>query len=124
VYLLLFIRRCSRNAESQLEAVIEHLVGRQGQPRGAQVQAMYLSDWKGWSQDSPLPRPHLRASSGGEGVLLEIPACLGPSKGKQLFCLHFCVHSCCIWACPNLLQLKTLPPHCYHYSFYCIVVLQ
>ena len=26
---------CSRNAESRLEAVIEHLVGRQGQPRGA-----------------------------------------------------------------------------------------
>jgi len=37
--------RCvDRNAESQLEAVIEHLVGRQGQPRGAQLHAMGLSD--------------------------------------------------------------------------------
>ena len=45
---------------------------------------MYLSDWKGWSQDAPLPRPHLRVGSGGEGVLLEIPAYLRPSEGKCL----------------------------------------
>jgi len=51
---------CSGNAQSWLEEVMEHLVGRQGQPRGAQVQAIHLSDWKGWRQDSPLPRPHLR----------------------------------------------------------------
>jgi len=50
--------------------------GRQGQPRGAQLHAMYLSDWKGWSQDAPLPRPHLRVGSGGEGVLLETYAYL------------------------------------------------
>jgi len=49
---------CSRNAKSQLETMIEHLMGRQGQPRGAQVHAMYLSDWKGCSQDPPLPRSH------------------------------------------------------------------
>jgi len=49
---------CSRNAKSQLEAVIEHLVGRQGQPREAQVCAMYLSDYKGWILAPPLPRPH------------------------------------------------------------------
>jgi len=29
--------RCSGNAESRLETVIEHLVGGQGQPRGAQL---------------------------------------------------------------------------------------
>jgi len=40
---------------SQLEAVMEHLVGRQGQPMGAQVYAMCLSDQKGCSQDPPLP---------------------------------------------------------------------
>lgn len=40
---------CSGNAESQLEAVIEYLVGRQGQPMGAQVHAVLLSDWKRWS---------------------------------------------------------------------------
>lgn len=38
------IKECSRNAKSQLEPVIEHLVGRRGQPRGAQVQAMHLSN--------------------------------------------------------------------------------
>ena len=33
----------------------------------------------------PLPKPHLRVGSGGEGISLEIPAYLQPSKGKQLF---------------------------------------
>jgi len=42
--------------KSGLELVIEHLVGRQGQPRGAQVHAMLLSDEKGWSQDQALLR--------------------------------------------------------------------
>jgi len=59
-------RRCSRNAMSQLGTVIEHRVGRQGQPRRAQVHATYLSDWKGWSQDATLPRPHVRVGSGGK----------------------------------------------------------
>jgi len=63
-----WLTACSRNAESQPEAVMEHLMGRQGQPRGAQVQAMNLSDQKGWSQDPPLPSPHLRVGSGGEGI--------------------------------------------------------
>ena len=45
-----------------------NLVGRQGQPRGAQVHARHLSDWKGWSQDPPLPRPYLRVGIVGEGV--------------------------------------------------------
>jgi len=51
--------------------VIEHLVGRQGQTRGAQLHTIHLSDWKGWSQDPPLPRPHLRVANGGylAGVL-------------------------------------------------------
>jgi len=35
---------CSQNAKSWLEAVIAHLVGRQGQPRGAQVYAVHLID--------------------------------------------------------------------------------
>jgi len=35
---------CSGNAESGPEAVMEHLEGRQGQPRGAQVHAMNLTD--------------------------------------------------------------------------------
>ena len=49
------------------------------------MHAVYLSDWKGWSQDAPLPRPHLRVGSGGEGILLQIPAYLRPSEGKQFF---------------------------------------
>jgi len=60
---------CEEMTTLQLEPVIEHLVGRQGQLRGAQVHAMYLSEQKGRSQDPPLPRPHLRVGSGGESVL-------------------------------------------------------
>ena len=69
----------------QPESVIEHLVRRQSQTRGAQVHAVNLSDWKGWSQDPSLSRPCCRVGSGGKGILLEIPAYLWPSKGKQLF---------------------------------------
>ena len=104
------LHECSGNVKSQLEAVIEHLVGRQGQARGAQVHAMYLSDWNRWSQDSPIPTPHWRAGNGDKGILLEIPAHLRHSRGKQIFFLCFCVHCCCIWACSYLLQRKTLPP--------------
>jgi len=43
---------CSVNAKSQLETVIEHLVGRQGQPMGAQMHAVHVSDRQGLSQDS------------------------------------------------------------------------
>jgi len=46
---------CRGNAKLWLEAVIEHLVGRQGQPRGAQGYAMHVRDWPGWNQDPPLP---------------------------------------------------------------------
>jgi len=38
---------CGGNEKSQAEAVMEHLMGRQGQPEGAQVHAMYLSDGRG-----------------------------------------------------------------------------
>jgi len=73
---------CSGNAKSRLEAVIEHLLGRPDQQ--CTCHAMHLSDWKGWSQDALLPRPHVRVGSGGEGFLLEIPAYLRPSESKQL----------------------------------------
>ena len=59
-------------------------MGRQSQPRGAQVYALYLSDQKGWSQDPPLPGPHLRVGNGSKGILLEISAYLRLSKGKQI----------------------------------------
>ena len=64
--------------------MIEHLVGRHGQPGGAQLYAVHLSDQKGWSQDLSLPRPHLRVGSGGKGVLLEILVYPRPSEGKHL----------------------------------------
>ena len=64
--------------------MIEHLVGGQSQSRRAQVYAVSLSDWKGWSQDPPLPRSHLRVGTGDEGIYLEIPVYLRPSKGKQV----------------------------------------
>jgi len=43
---------------------------------------MHLSDWKGWSQDPALHRPHLRAGRGGEGRLWEIPVYLWCYEGK------------------------------------------
>ena len=58
---------------------------RQGRPMGAQVYAMYLSDWKGWSQDPPPPSSHLSVSSEDESTLVEISAYQRLSKGKQLF---------------------------------------
>ena len=85
-FFLVHKHSCSGNAKLLLEAVMEHLVGRQGQPRGAQVHAVYLSDWNGWSQGPPLASPHLRVGSGGEGISLEILVCLRPPKGKQLLC--------------------------------------
>ena len=74
------VPQCSRNAKSWPEAVIEHLVGRQGQPRKAQVHAVHLSGLNGWSQDPPFPRPHLRVGSGGSGILLDVSVCLRPSE--------------------------------------------
>ena len=52
---------------------------------------MQLSDWKGWSQDPSLPRPHLRVGSGGKGIFLKIPTYLRPLKGKQFFLLFLCL---------------------------------
>jgi len=61
----LFISGCNRYVELWLEALIEHLVRRQGQPWGTQVFAMHMSDQKRWSQEIPLPRPHLGVGSRG-----------------------------------------------------------
>jgi len=116
-------RSCGGNAKSWPEPVIEHLVRRQGRPMGAQVYAMYLSDWKGWSQDPPPPSSYLSVSSGDESTLVEISAYQRLSKGNQLFFLCFCVHSCCIWACSYLLQLKTLLCCYYHRTFHHVTAL-
>jgi len=42
------------NVKSWLEPVIENLVGREGQHRGAQVYAMHLSDGKGAARIYPI----------------------------------------------------------------------
>ena len=51
--------------------------------------AVPLNDQKGWNQHPPLPRPHLRVGSGGEGILLEVPVYLRPFKGKQILFFVF-----------------------------------
>jgi len=80
---------CSRNANSQLNPVFEHLVGRQNPPMGAQMRSVCLSDQKGWSQDLALPRPQLWVGNGGNSFLLEISAYLSSSKCKQIYFLFF-----------------------------------
>ena len=71
---------CSRNAK---------WLSNWCQPRGAQLYAMHLNDWKGWSQDPTLPSPYLKAGSGNEGILLQVSAYVQFSKGKQLFFYFF-----------------------------------
>ena len=101
---------CSGNARSQLEAVIEHLVGRQGQRRGAQVHAnSSQTSWKGWQWR--------------RGCLTGDPCLPEAFQGSAAFFLSFCVHSCCTWAYPHLLQPRTLPPHSYPCAFRCTVPL-
>ena len=117
---------CSENAESWPDPVIEHLVGGQGQSRGAQVHAMYLSDQKEWSQDPSLPRLHLRAGSGDESVSLYICMSLSPGgllKVRSFFCC-FCIYSCCILACSHLVQHRIVPHHCFCCIFHCITVVR
>ena len=58
--------------------------GKAGPAQGASGVCNALSDQKGWNQDPPLLRPHLRDGSGGKGILLEIPMCLRLFRGKQL----------------------------------------
>ena len=118
-----WLRDYSGNAKLGLEAVMEHLVGRQGQPRGAQSHAMQLIDWKEWSHDPPLLRPHLRVGSGGEGILLEISVYLRSSEGRQIFFFCFCIYGCYIWACLYLPQPRIVPPCCYCCTFHPIIVL-
>jgi len=74
---------------------------------------MHLSHQKWWGQVQPSPSPHLSAISGDESILLEIPAYLRPSKGKQLFFLCFCIQHCCTWVYLHLLQPGALLPCCY-----------
>ena len=121
---------CSRNANSQLNPVFEHLVGRQNPPMGAQMRSVCLSDQKGWSQDLALPRPSY-------GLVMEatvfcwrfLPtwALLNVSKFTSFFFFFFfcccCCCCCCIWTFPCLLHTRTLPTCNYCCTFHHIIVL-
>ena len=99
---IFILEYCGGNAKSWLKAVIEHLVGRQGQARGAQVHATDLNDWKCWSQDPSLPRPHLKVGSGGKSILLEMAAYLRLSVGKDIvfFFVVVGLFVCFLFLCP------------------------
>jgi len=83
------------------------------------VYAMHLSEQKGWSQDTPLPRPHLRVGSGDEGIWLEIRVSWRSSKGKQFFFFLFLypqrylglISFAAAWDCATLLLLLYFPSH-------------
>ena len=75
--------------------MIEHLLGGQGQPRGAQVYAVHLSDLKGGVEPGSIPsQASFKGGSGDRGVSLEFPVYWMLSEGKEL--LYFCACSCCI----------------------------
>lgn len=97
-------------------------MGRQGQPREAQLHAMYLSERKGWSQDPPLPRIHLSIGSGHKGILLEIPAYLRSSEGKQLLSL-ISVSMAVAFEQTHLLQPRTVLLCCCCCAFHCVTPL-
>jgi len=115
------MQKCSRNTKSLPEAVM----GKQSQPRGAQVYAMYLRDQKG--DDGARIHPFqtsFKVGSGGRGILLEIPVCLRYSKGKQIFFFPLFLCQWLLYLGLSLLQLRTLLP-CYHCcALRCILMLQ
>ena len=122
---------CSRNAKSQPEIVIEHLVGRHCQPRGSQLYAIYLSDQKQWGQEPCLPRPHLRVGNEGKSILLEISAYLRPFKVSSFSSFVFVsmaaafdlLHICCSlgFSCPTFAVV--LSDSLLHYSIICVFVI-
>ena len=97
-----FLYYCSRNAKPWPETGIKHLAGRQDQPRGAQVHAVHLSNWKGVEPGSTPSQTSFKDWQWRqEYLLVEIPANLRLSKGKAALFCHVC--GCCFWACSYLL---------------------
>lgn len=97
--------------------MIQCLVGKQSQPKRAQVHAIHLSDQKGWILPPPLSRPHLSVGSGFITILLEVLVYLRPSKGKQIFFLNFCAYLSISSLWPGTLLFS-----CHCCIFYCITV--
>ena len=96
------------------------------------MHTVHLSDQKRWSQDPPLPRPHLRVGSGGKGILLENPAYPSSSKGRQLpsfvsvfvaiafdqILAHCSLGSCCsaVSIVLSIMLQSRSPESCYSHS--------
>jgi len=78
LYWNILLHGCSGKAKSQLEAVIGHLVGRQGSS-GACIEG-----------STPHLRPHLRVGSGGKAILLEILHAWGLPRVSSFFPLFLC----------------------------------
>jgi len=76
---------------SWLEPVIEHLVGRQDQPRGAQVHVMQCNArvMEGVEPGSTLSQTSFKDWQWRGGVLLEISVYLRPSEGKKMLAFVF-----------------------------------
>ena len=106
---------CSRNAESWPEAVMEHLVGRQGQPRGAQcMQCSWMTGRSGlWLH------PFLFE---GLAVQVRVSCCTslrtrGFLKVSSLFPLFLCLWLLC-WSKSHSLWPRILLLCCHCWAFY------
>lgn len=94
---------CSSNAKSQFETMIEHLVGRQGQPRGARCKQFTWMTARGIAGIHPIPdliwglAVEMRESLTGD-------PCLPEAFWRYVeFFLCFSACKCYIWASPHLL---------------------
>ena len=114
----------SRNAESWPETVIEHLVGRQHQPGGAEC--MECPDWLHLVEPGSTP-----CQSSFEGWqrrqvdLSEGPCILEVFQRQAVFSSFLSVSTAAAFQLVLiLLQPRIVPPHYYHYTFHHIIALQ
>lgn len=106
-YLLFFpYDQCSGNAKSWLETVIEHMVGRQGQPKGT----CNGSEW--WEQVEPGSIPSQTSFKGWQWRSLWT---FRPSESKQIIILYFSVFSVIYNHIPTPWNLRP----CYLAIFWC-----
>lgn len=97
----------------------EHLTGKQGQDRGAQMYAMHLSDW---ILVPPLPRLHWSVGSGGEGMLPADP-CLPEVFWRYVSAFIYSHILCChIWANAHSLLPGILLYCCHCCALHCITL--
>ena len=83
---LFYTGSCSGNAKSRLQTVIEYLLGRQEQPKGAQVHAMH--EWpEGVETGSTPSQTSFKGWQRRWGYFCGGPCVLRPSEGKQFLSL-------------------------------------